>query len=256
MYSGSTPGGGRRTFGTSGLLYRSNKLMFDRETFTLWSNLTAEPVVGRLADGRERLEILPVTRTTWGEWRRAHPQTTVMVLDSAFGERWGFRYRPGEADRARAGVRFPMWQKDARIEPRAEVYAVRLEADEGAAAAKAYPVDVVLRLRVIHDRLGGTDLVVLGDREGGAVRAYRAGGHQFRRDGSGGLVDESGRSWRVEEERLVLAEAAAAQAADAAAGEGQAAAATALERVPGHRVLWFAWYGFFPETELYGHERP
>lgn len=29
-----------RGFGTSGLLYRSNKLMIDRQTGTLWSNLS------------------------------------------------------------------------------------------------------------------------------------------------------------------------------------------------------------------------
>lgn len=69
MYSGSTARGGRRTFGTSGLLYRSNKLMYDRQTYTLWSNLTGEPVVGRLAPSPVRLEILPATVTTWEEWR-------------------------------------------------------------------------------------------------------------------------------------------------------------------------------------------
>ena len=47
MYSARSTGGRRRIFGTSGLLYRSNKLMYDRETYTLWGNLTGVPVVGR-----------------------------------------------------------------------------------------------------------------------------------------------------------------------------------------------------------------
>ncbi|HET6346796.1 MAG TPA: DUF3179 domain-containing (seleno)protein, partial [Myxococcota bacterium] len=44
-----TAGGPAYTFGTSGLLYRSNKLMVDRQTLTLWNNMTGEPAVGRLA---------------------------------------------------------------------------------------------------------------------------------------------------------------------------------------------------------------
>lgn len=35
-------------FGTSGLLYRSNKLMFDEATKSLWSTLEGRPVVGSL----------------------------------------------------------------------------------------------------------------------------------------------------------------------------------------------------------------
>ena len=36
-------------FGTSGLLYRSNKLIFDRETKSLWNTFEGVPVIGRLA---------------------------------------------------------------------------------------------------------------------------------------------------------------------------------------------------------------
>jgi hypothetical protein len=45
----SAAGGRAFSFGTSGLLYRSNKLMFDQETATLWSSLEGVPVFGRLA---------------------------------------------------------------------------------------------------------------------------------------------------------------------------------------------------------------
>ena len=46
LYSAADENGERLMFGTSGLLYRSNKLMFDRATQSLWSNLTGEAVVG------------------------------------------------------------------------------------------------------------------------------------------------------------------------------------------------------------------
>ncbi|HEX2222919.1 MAG TPA: DUF3179 domain-containing (seleno)protein, partial [Thermoanaerobaculia bacterium] len=96
LYSTRTPAGGAYTFGTSGLLYRSNKLMVDRQTLTLWNNLTGEPVLGRLARSPVRLPVLPLTRTTWKDWRTRHPRTTVLALDEELARRWGYDYRPGQ----------------------------------------------------------------------------------------------------------------------------------------------------------------
>jgi hypothetical protein len=238
VYSGKTPGGGRRTFGTSGLLYRSNKLMYDRQSFTLWSNLTGEPVVGRLAPSPVRLEILPFTVTTWEDWRAAHPDTTVLKLDDSFGRRWNYDYRPGAADRARAGVRFPIWLKSKALEPREEVYALRVGQQ-----AKAYPIDRVLREKVVNDRIGEVEVVVVGDPQSGAVRAYRRDGRTFAPGSEERqLKDEAGRLWRLTEEALLPN------------AESQADLPR-LDRLPGHLSLWFAWYGFFPQTEVYGAPR-
>ncbi len=107
LYDTRTPSGQAYTFGTSGLLYRSNKLMVDRQTLTLWNNMTGEPAVGRLARSPIRLPVLPVTITTWKEWRTRHPGTTALALDKEMERRWGFSYLPGAADRRRAGVNFP-----------------------------------------------------------------------------------------------------------------------------------------------------
>lgn len=231
MYSGSTPTGGRRTFGTSGLLYRSNKLMYDRQTYSLWSNLTGEPVVGRLARSPIQLEILPNTVTTWEAWRSAHPDTTVLKLDESYGRRWGYSYVPGAAERARAGVAFPVWLKSKALEPKAEIYGLRTGSH-----AKAYSIERVLREKVVNDRLGDVEVVLTGDPKSGAVRAYRRDGRTFSsgRD-ERELRDASGQAWRITEEALIP----------------ETEGAPALARLPGHLSLWFAWYGFFPQTEVY-----
>ncbi|MGH2428630.1 MAG: DUF3179 domain-containing (seleno)protein, partial [Candidatus Limnocylindria bacterium] len=64
------PDGETYDFGTSGLLYRSNKLMYDRQTRSLWNQFTGTPVVGELA-GREGLELdlLPIVLTSWDSWQ-------------------------------------------------------------------------------------------------------------------------------------------------------------------------------------------
>jgi hypothetical protein len=232
LYDTRTPAGQAYTFGTSGLLYRSNKLMVDRQTLTLWNNLTGEPAVGRLARSPVRLPVLPLTVTTWKEWRARHPGTTVLALDKEMERRWGFSYVPGAADRRRAGVSFPVWLKSAALDPKAEVYAVRL-----GEKAKAYPVERVLRERVVNDRLGDEPLVVVADPESGSVRVYRRGGRTFSPGTRPGeLVDGEGGRWSVGEDALTRV-----------AGE-----AAPLERLPGHQAFWFGWYSFFPGAELYG----
>lgn len=229
LYSTATPGGEPYTLGTSGLLYRSNKLMFDTQTLTLWSNLNGEPVVGRLAATQARLEMLPMTLTTWGEWTRRHPGTTVIDLDWA-RERYatfGFSYRPGAADRARAGVSFPVWLASDALERDAEVYTLRV-----GEATKAWALSPLLERGLLHDEVGGVALVLVAE-ESGAVRAYRSGGRRFTRSVAG-LTDERGAVWRLAESGLVAE----------ATGE-------TLPRAAGHVAFWFGWYGFYPETELW-----
>jgi len=260
-FSAETAGHERRFFGTSGLLYRSNKLMFDKKTLTLWSNITGEAVLGALAappgEPTARLHLLPVVVTSWGAWRAEHPETTVTVLDDRFGARWHFRYQPGAADRARRGVSFPVWRRSAALAPDAEIYAVHLEEGNGPVQVKAYPVERVLSLRVINDRLGGTDLVILGDPRGGAVRVYRRDGRTFHRAEDGNLEDERGQRWRVEEERLAPIPAGNGEnGAGQRAGAAPAAGPRPLARVPGHRALWFGWYAFYPEAAVYGVDPP
>ncbi len=235
LYSTATPGGEPYSLGTSGLLYRSNKLMFDSQTLTLWSNLTGEPVVGRLAGTRAALEMLPMTLTPWKEWVGRHPETTVIDLEWARKTyaAYGFAYRPGAADQARQGVSFPVWQRSDALDDDAEIYALRL-----GAAAKAWSLEPLLELGLLHDELGGVPLVLVAE-ESGAVRAYESGGRRFRRAGAG-LVDGDGGEWRITEAGLV------------AEAEGETSVeVAALPRVPGHVAFWFGWFGFYPETEVW-----
>jgi hypothetical protein len=70
------------SFGTSGLLYRSNKLMFDEATKSLWNTFEGRPVVGPLVGSGRTLRHRSVVTTTWGEWRRMHPDTLVLSRDT------------------------------------------------------------------------------------------------------------------------------------------------------------------------------
>lgn len=149
-------GGVSYQFGSSGFLMRSNKLMYDRQTRTLWNQLTGEPVIGRLAGQTVRLKILPVVLTSWAEWKQMHPDTQVLSLETG-------HQRPYEVGATYARyfaapqTMFPVWQRSRELPEKARVYAVQL-----GGVAKAYPLDELNRAGgVANDTLGGQSLVVI-----------------------------------------------------------------------------------------------
>lgn len=233
LYSAIDAAGNRLTFGTSGLLYRSNKLMFDRATLSLWSNLTGEAVVGRKAEENARLRMLPMTLTRWDVWRQRYPDTSIMRPDPAAAQRTGYRYVEGAADRARAGVEFPVWRQSNALERNERVYALTINRE-----AKAYPLEKLRSERLVHDRLGGVDLVLILDPRSDAVRAYERAGLLFQTPSDDEplrtLRSADGATWWIAEEGL------------ASEGKGDL-----LPRIPGHAAFWFGWYAFYPETTVY-----
>jgi hypothetical protein len=70
---------------SSGLLDRSNKLMYDVTTESLLGQFTGQAITGPLADGEFSLGRLPVVTTTWAQWRSEHPDTTVISEDGGVG---------------------------------------------------------------------------------------------------------------------------------------------------------------------------
>ena len=143
-------------FGSSGLLFRSNKLMFDRRTKTLWNQLTGEAVIGPLAARELRLERLPIVVTTWAEWRRRHPETRVLSLETGHERPYelGVPYGPYFAS---TGTMFAVWQRSDRLPAKERVFAI-----EVGGRAKAYPLSALARTEgVVDDEIGGEPIVVL-----------------------------------------------------------------------------------------------
>ena len=230
------------TFGTSGFLYRSNKIMYDRETLSLWNQETGQPVIGELADSGIQLNFFPTLLTTWGEWTDEHPDTTVLALDTGVSQPGS--YFPEDNPNATyyeyfntPGTMFPVWIRDDSLEAKDVVLGVNI-----GEAQKAYPVSVLQVERVVNDTLGETNVVVLGSEISQAAKAYERGDQEFSRvegDTSTGvpmkLVDQNGHVWDVTEEALV-------NASDSS---------QTLPRIPTHSSFWFGWYAFYPDTELY-----
>ena len=232
---GSVADGRRLTFGTSGLLYRSNKLMFDHETNSLWNTFEGVPVVGELVGSGLRLTPHGVVTTTWGEWRRRHPETTVLSLDTGHRR----NYAEGAAYRTYFGsddLMFAVSRRDARLANKEEVLVLRLPDPErpGELLPLAVTARFLLRNRVYHHEFAGRNLAIVTSEQG-ANRVYDAGAVRFaRRVDDERVIDDAGRTWRVSEDALVLQDGAGAR----------------LARVPAQRAFWFGWYAQFPATEL------
>ena len=66
-------------FGTSGELYQSALVMYDRQTESLWAHFTGTGLVGHHA-GAE-LDLIPTQTISYGEWRAANPDGLVLTRD-------------------------------------------------------------------------------------------------------------------------------------------------------------------------------
>ncbi|MEO0370019.1 MAG: DUF3179 domain-containing protein [Pseudomonadota bacterium] len=215
-------------FGSSGLLYRSNKLMFDRQTQSLWNQFTGEPVVGPLVGSGIKLKVRPTVITTWEAWRNAHPNTTVLSLETGHIRNYdsGFVYRDYFAS---PDLMFPALTDETRLAQKTYVYGIRT-----AGGAKAWPLDVFSDQPVINDQVGFLNVVLVGDTQTRTVRAYDRGDWVFEM-GDGGVSGPGG-LWRVSEAALLGPQ------------EQQA------RRVPGRVSYWFAWDGYLgAESELFAH---
>jgi hypothetical protein len=95
---------------TSGLLIRSNKVMYDVNTFSVLDTFLGNAVTGPLAEKKLQLKQATVVTTDWGTWKKDHPETTVLVESLALGRDPDFRN-----GRDANGPIFPVGDVDPRL---------------------------------------------------------------------------------------------------------------------------------------------
>ena len=217
--------------GTSGFLYRSNKLMYDQATRSLWSTLEGQPVIGPLVGQGIRLEPLHVVTTTWGAWRERHPASTVLSLET--GHRRDYAEGAAYAsyfnhDGLMFAVPEPSTPEADPLPNKAEVFALRIEAP--GARPRAYLSSWLREHPAVEGEQAGVPFVILTDASG-AHRAYRRGDVELSWAGPR-ATDAAGGVWTAGEAAI-----------EGPTGER-------WERLPAHRAFWFGWRAAFPQTEL------
>ena len=215
--------------GTSGFLYRSNKLMYDKATQSLWSTTKGEPVLGPLASKGIKLEYESVVTTTWGDWKQRHSDTTVLSLNTGFRRDYG----EGVAYKdyfSTDSLMFNTPFKDDRLDNKREVLALRFFAAPN--EQLAIDTEFLKKNPVYEGQIGTQKFVVLTDSSG-ANRVFDPDNQKFAEyDGGFEAIDEQGNVWQVEEEWLM--------------GKN----GKRLARLPYHRAFWFGWQAAFPNTQL------
>jgi hypothetical protein len=215
--------------GSSGFLYRSNKLMYDRQTDSLWNQFTGRPVSGPLLDSGIELKIRPVVVTSWAKWRAQHPGTSVLSLETGHDRNYdsGVVYRKYFAS---PDLIFPaIVRNEEHLRRKDYVFGIRQTG-----AAKAWPLDAFKDSPVINDAVGARNIVLVGDPATRTVRAYERRARSFRRTNEPDRLAGPGGLWRMGEASLI-------------GPNGEK-----LPRIPGHISYWFAWDGYIGvKSELY-----
>ncbi|MGI9605164.1 MAG: DUF3179 domain-containing (seleno)protein [Acidimicrobiales bacterium] len=150
---------------TSGLLIRSNKVMYDITTQSVFDTFLGNAVTGPLAERDLVLEQATVVTSTWSDWKAAHPETTVLIEDLALGRDPDFR-NGRDAD----GPIFPVGDVDDRLAVQADVVGVTTRAG----LPVAFPVDVAVDALRRGESVAFDDITL--ELDGGGLRAIDATG--------------------------------------------------------------------------------
>lgn len=225
----TTLNGTRHELGTSGFLFRSNKVMYDKSTQSLWNTTRGEPIVGPLVGQGIQLKRSYLVTSTWGEWRKRHPETTVLSLKTGYRRNYdeGVAYKNYFASDE---LMFAIPKEDQRLANKAEVLALYFpQISDKALAIHSEFLD---ENPVYHHTLASKRFVVLTDKSG-ANRVYDANEITFNAyDGNTTAIDQSGNVWTLKESELVNEKGGT------------------LPRLAAHRAFWFGWFATFNDTEL------
>jgi hypothetical protein len=238
-------------FGVSGLLRRSDLVMWDDATTTLWQQITGEAIVGELAG--TRLELIPTSIVSYGDARESFPDALSLSQNTGFNRAYGSN--PYERYSSSPDPFLFDGEPDPRFRPLARVVGVALSDTEN--GDKAYPFSVISEERAINDQIGDTPILVLwgGDTADALDSRRIAEGAAI---GSGIAFDR-----RIDGQTLTFSPTGDDLFTDAETGTtwnllGQAVdgplAGEQLATLPHRNEFWFAWASFFPDAPVYGSE--
>jgi hypothetical protein len=203
--------------------------MYDQDTQSLWNTLWGKPVIGPLADKDIELERMSVVTTSWGEWKKRHPGTKVLSLDTGHKR----DYSEGAAYRdyfATDELMFIVPKLDKRLKNKDEV--LGLIFSQYPDKPLAISVNYLAENPLYHKNVGDLNFVVLTDKSS-AARVYESVGVKFKEwDQIETVTDVNGVTWTLSESKIT-------------SSDGRE-----LFRLPAHRAFWFGWYSAYSNTEL------
>ncbi len=233
-------------YGTSGMLRKSDLVMWDRQTETWWQQLTGEALVGELTGAT--LTMIPSVLISFNEFIRNYPDGQVLSTDTGYDREYGKNVYVGYDDPNNRPDFFD-GRIDERLPAMERVINITVDGNH-----RVYPLNVIKKEKVINDSPFGKPIVIFhqsgtvsvmddemiqNSRDVGAVGVFdpHINGQRltFQKTEQGFIENETNTVWTI--------------AGKAIEGELQ-----------GKQLSWifhgnhfaFAWLAFYPNTEIYG----
>lgn len=229
-------------FGVSGMLRQSDMVMFDRQTDSLWQQITGEGIVGTHTG--ITLRMIPSQMIAFDQFQDSYPEGTVLSRETGVQRDYG--RNPYRAYEFGKGPIMPVQStRTTSLAPMEKL--VVLKDGKG---YRAYPVSQLARRGVIEDRVDGRFLVIFFSPEGlSPVDASAMA--QSRRVGSAGVFSALGPAGRIRfrltKDRIEDRKTGSGWSVTGMAFDG-ALKGTVLKPVEHGLYFAFAWLAFQPDT--------
>lgn len=228
IFRGKASNGSALTFGTTGRLYNSNLVMYDRQTESMYPQILGVGISGPNKDAE--LEQIPVTTTTWARWKALHPSSMVLSRDTGHVRNYNV-YPYGDYDSNRS-VFFPVGYESSLFHPKKLAIGTRI-GGESLAVVK----DDLRQQMAVNGVLADQPIVALYNSSLDHARVFsrvvEGETHSFTYNNSEIQDSETGTVWD----------------ASGTAVRGNLSG-TRLQQLPSFQVMWFAWYAFHPSTRV------
>ena len=218
-------------FGTSGKLYNSNLLMYDRYTESYWSQALGMAVKGELTG--YQLDLVPFDVITWGDWKQLHPDTKVLTTDT--GHIRSYATDPYGNYYTEPRIMFPVEYRNDRLPPKEIIIGFN---EDG--VYKAYKQNDIESNIIINDSIGETPIML--------VSLFSENSRAFER-----TINDNTLNFVYEDGKILDIQTNSEWNYDGLSVSGELEG-TQLERMPIEPGFWFEWIAFHPETLLYGVE--
>ncbi len=233
-------------FGTTGRLRYSNLVMYDRQTETWWQQGTGEAIVGEYL-GTE-LNLYPASIIAWGDFAANFPDGKVLSKETGFNRSYGRNPYVGYDDINNSPFLF-RGETPGQLAAMERVLALELNKE-----TVAYPFSLLSDVRVIHDQVGGEDVVVFW--AAGTASALDTGSVSDGRDvGSASayspVLDGEILTFSAQEDTLFRDENTGSLwniLGQSVSGPLEGKSLTPLTAI---NHFWFDWVAFKPETRVY-----
>jgi hypothetical protein len=216
-------------FGTSGKLYNSNLLMYDRLTESYWSQALGTAVKGELTG--YQLNLIPFDVITWGDWKELYPDTLVLTTDT--GHIRSYATDPYGNYYTEPRIMFPVENNDDRLHPKEIIIGFN---ENG--ISKAYKQNDIESKIIINDYIGDTSIML--------VSLYSENSRAFERSIDGLILD-----FENIDGKIFDTQTNSEWNYDGLAISGKYLGEQ-LKRMPIEPGFWFEWVAFHPDTLVYG----